>query len=280
MALPEESARFRRQRTELAISLAMQSKWEEAVIANQSILRVFPEDVDAYNRLGKAYTELGQYDDARDAYGRALTIEPINSIAKRNLTRLAGLKSAPRGEQEAARVDPSLFIGETGKTTVVNLIALGDKGIVAKSTAGDIVDLRVRGKGLEVFTSAGEYVGLVEPKVGLRVVNFMQSGNRYEAAITSVTDHQIKVMLRETYQAPDMAGRVSFPSRPEPGFRPYVKERLVRNDLDSPNGFSEDDDDSTEWEEEEGSAESGFVAQSLSIAEEAEEDDDDEEEEI
>lgn len=279
MALPEESARFRRQRTELAISLAMHSRWEEAVSANQGILRVFPEDVDAYNRLGKAYTELGQYDEARDAYGRALTIEPINAIARKNMTRLAGLKSAPRGGQEAARVDPSLFIGETGKTIVVNLIALGDKGIVAKSTAGDIVDLRVKGRGLEVYTSAGEYVGLVEPKVGLRVVNFMQSGNRYEAAITSVTEHQVKVIVRETYQAPDMAGRVSFPARPEPGFRPYVKERLVRNDLDSPDGFSEDDDDdSTEWEEEEGPAEGGFVAQSLSIAEEAEDNDDEEEE--
>ena len=278
MTLPEESARFRRQRAELAISLAMHSKWEEAVTANQSILRVFPEDVDAYNRLGKAYTELGHYDEARDAYGRALTIEPINSIAKKNLTRLAGLKSAPRGVQAVARVDPSLFIGETGKTAVVNLIALGDKDIVAKATAGDIVDLRVKGKGLEVYTSAGEYVGLVEPKVGLRVVNFMQSGNRYEAAITSVTEHQVKVIVRETYQAPEMAGRVSFPSRPEPGFRPYVKERLVRSDLDSPGGFSEDDDDSAEWEEEESPGEGGFVAQSLSIAEEAEDDDDEEEE--
>jgi len=73
MTFPEEnSARFRRQRTELAITLATQSRWEEAVQANQDILKVFPQDVDALNRLGKASLELGRYADAREAYGKAV----------------------------------------------------------------------------------------------------------------------------------------------------------------------------------------------------------------
>ena len=61
MVIQEEKARLRRQRTELAINLAMQSRWEEAVRVNQSILEVYPTDADAHNRLGKALTELGQY---------------------------------------------------------------------------------------------------------------------------------------------------------------------------------------------------------------------------
>ena len=60
MTYPEENGvRFRRQRTDLAIMLATQSRWEEAVQANLDVLRVFPNDVDALNRLGKASLELG-----------------------------------------------------------------------------------------------------------------------------------------------------------------------------------------------------------------------------
>ena len=38
----------------------------------------FPNEVDAYNRLGKALTELGRYADARDAYGRAVKLDSIS----------------------------------------------------------------------------------------------------------------------------------------------------------------------------------------------------------
>jgi hypothetical protein len=38
----EEKARLRRERTKEAIALAMDSRWEEAVVANQSILEAVP----------------------------------------------------------------------------------------------------------------------------------------------------------------------------------------------------------------------------------------------
>jgi len=280
MALPEESARFRRQRSELAISLAMQSKWDEAVSANQSILRVFPSDVDAYNRLGKARTELGQYEEAREAYSKALELEPTNVIAKKNIARLAGLKEILRGGEGAgARVDPRLFIAETGKTTVLSLQALGKREILAKVTAGEQVVLKVEDKQLHVTTLDEEYIGLVEPRVGMRLVKLMSGGNRYEAAITSVSDHQVKVIIRETYQAPELVGRLSFLSRSEPGIRPYIKGRLVRYGVEATEEYgeeAEDDEESSDWEEDESSGDSGFIAQSLPIEEDS--DDEDEEE--
>lgn len=280
MALPEESARFRRQRSDLAVSLAMQSKWDEAVSANQSILRVFPSDVDAYNRLGKAHAELGQYEEAREAYSKALELEPTNIIAKKNITRLAGLKEVPRGGEGAgARVDPRLFIAETGKTTVLSLQALGKREVLAKVTAGEQVVLKVEDKQLHVTTLDEEYIGLVEPRVGMRLVKLMSGGNRYEAAITSASDHQVKVIIREAYQAPELVGRLSFLSRSEPGIRPYIKGRLVRYDGETAEGYSEEgeeDEESSDWEEDESSGDSGFIAQSLPTEEDS--DDEDEEE--
>src|SRR4051812_39066483 len=85
---------LRRQRQERAIKLAMESKWEEAAQENETILQVFPRDVDAHNRLGKALTELGRYNDAREAYGRALQLDANNIIARKNLQRLETLGQA------------------------------------------------------------------------------------------------------------------------------------------------------------------------------------------
>ncbi|HLI71067.1 MAG TPA: tetratricopeptide repeat protein, partial [Ktedonobacteraceae bacterium] len=84
----EEKARLKRQWTELAIKQAQSSQWEDAVITNKNILQLFPNEAEAYNRLGKAYSELGQYTEARDAYSQTLVYSPGNIIAKKNLDRL------------------------------------------------------------------------------------------------------------------------------------------------------------------------------------------------
>ena len=273
MALPEESTRFKRQRAELAITLAMQSRWEEAVTTNQSIISVFPTDVDAFNRLGKAYMELGRYDEAHRAYGRALEIEPGNTIAKKNLQRLSELKGlAHKTVAIPTSVDPKLFIEETGKTAVVTLQHLGAKEILAKVTAGDRVLLKVQGRQLQATTLNDEYVGQVESRLGLRLVHLMQGGNRYEAAVTSVSEQHPKIIIREVYQAPGMSGRLSFPSRADTGFRPYIKESILRYGWEEEEETGEED--TTEWEEG-SSEEGGIVAESLP----EEQDDDDEEEE-
>ncbi len=64
----EDRARTRKQGSEAAIQLALRGRWDEAAELNRSIIGAFPTDVEAYNRLGKALTELGRYGEARAAY--------------------------------------------------------------------------------------------------------------------------------------------------------------------------------------------------------------------
>ena len=66
----EEKARFWRIRIQEAIRMAMESRWLEAVAANQGIIEVFPSDVDAYNRLGRAHMELGDHKKAKKPTAR------------------------------------------------------------------------------------------------------------------------------------------------------------------------------------------------------------------
>ena len=76
----EEKAQLKKQWTDLAIKQAGTSQWEEAVLTNKNILQLFPSEPEAYNRLGKAYSELGQYAEARSAYSQmAVTLNGASS---------------------------------------------------------------------------------------------------------------------------------------------------------------------------------------------------------
>ena len=229
-----------------AIQMALQGRWNEALQINRIIVESFPNDVDAYNRLGKAFTELGRYDAARDAYSKALSIEPSNTIARKNLSRLSGLKATDRtrGTAVAARVDPRLFIEEAGKTAVAVLFSPGTKEVLARVTAGDQVSLGQRGDQVQVFTVNGDYLCQLEPRLGTRVNKLTKGGNRYEAAITTVDRDEVRVIIHEAYADPSNFGKVSFPASAtaRPGdVRPYMKGTPLRYD---------DEEEAEELEEE------------------------------
>ncbi len=239
---PDERSKFRRTQSERAIQLAMQSKWSEAVDVNRAILEIFPNDVDALNRLGKAQTELGKYGEARDAYSRAITIDPNNSIARKNLARLQQIKRADVAEVERTdRVDPKLFIEETGKTGFTALVRLASRDVLAKLSAGDQVYLRPDANVLNVQNARNERIGDVEPRLALRLMNLMRTGNEYAAGITSLDENQVRIIIKETHQDPRNAGKVSFPTKTTDAFRGYTRESLVRYDAEDEEGDGEDD---------------------------------------
>lgn len=263
-----EKARLKRDRTNEAIALAMQNRWEEAVEANKSIIEMFPDDADAYNRLGKALTQLGRYAEAKEAYSRALEIEPNNSIAKKNLERLAHLGKVKPARKGSKQVSPHLFIEETGKTEVTNLYQLAPRTVLAKLAAGDPVELKPRGQRLVVESMDGEYIGEIEPKLGLRLIKLMQGGNKYSAVITRISEDKGKVMIKEVYQHPSQAGRPSFPARATDDFRPYVKNTLLKYEIEEDEEGLEDEY-SGEWEvEEHHQDDAGVLGEGASLVDE------------
>jgi hypothetical protein len=242
----EERTRAKKQQSDVAIELALQGKWTEAVEVNKQILEDFPTDVDAYNRLGKAQTELGRYREAKQAYNKALEVDPLNTIAQKNLARLATLKKAAAGPRPAAqKIAPQMFIEETGKTGVTTLVR-PDKDIAAQMTAGDLVELEVTKGKLTVHTADGETLGEVEPRLGQRLTKLIAGGNEYIAAISALDNGSVKVFIRETFQHASQTGKLSFPPTVTESFRPYVKERLVRHDADD-DSFAEEGEESDEW---------------------------------
>jgi tetratricopeptide (TPR) repeat protein len=226
----EDKARLRRKASQEAIALAMQSRWQEAVVVNQNIIDNFPTDVDAYNRLGRAYTELGEFAKAKEAYGKTLELDSDNAIAQKNLNRLSLLREPKAPVREERReVAPKLFIGEMGKSGVVNLQNLAPEEMLAHMTAGNRVNLKVRNGQLIVENEHGEYLGMVEPQHGLRLAKLMEGGNRYTAAIVSMDHERARILVSETFQHPSQAGRLSFPVKAMEGFQPHIRDTLLRH---------------------------------------------------
>jgi hypothetical protein len=274
----EERARLRRQKADVAIQLALQSRWEEAATVNRGILSLYPSDVDAWNRLGKALAELGRYQEAREAYGKALELDSTNSIARKNLTRLATVGEAALTPAEPKqRVDPQLFIAETGKTGVT-VLHRANQEVLARMTAGDRLTLRTEGNMLVAENTRGEYVGEVEPKLGLRLLKLMQGGNEYAAALTSLANATGRVIIKETYQHPSQAGRPSFPSTGPELVRPYIKESILKYGAEDDEEVAEETEGTgEEWEGESEAQEGDVRLHDYQRATEGDNDDEDEE---
>ncbi len=229
----EERTRIRRQSAKQAIELAVQGQWHEAVAANKSLLESFPNDVDTYKRLGRAYIELGEYPLAREAYEKAIELDPYNTIARKNLNRLAHLgETAVSSDGGFHKVEPQQFIEEVGKAGVVNLCRLAPPEILARTVAGDRANLKIDGPILKVQNSLGEYLGQVESKHGQRLIKLMEEGNKYTATIISSGEEAVTVIIREVYQHPSQAGRLSFPPKGVESFRPNVDDRIIRRELE------------------------------------------------
>jgi tetratricopeptide (TPR) repeat protein len=256
----EDAARLKRQRSDQAIGLALESRWEEAVVLNRQILDTTPNDVDSWNRLGKALLELGRMRDSRDAYSRSLELDPVNTIARRNLERLANLSDEVEGRREAVgKVAQDLFIEETGKSGT-SLLQNVSREMLALLVAGDEVYLKADGTVLNIENGQGQFIGTVEPKVGLRLTSLIQGGNRYVAAIKSVSDLGAEVIIKEIFRDPSQT-RLSFPATSSESVRPYTRETLLRYDIDEEEEETEEEAESEDWESEEGEvSDTGIVS--------------------
>ncbi|MYA62591.1 MAG: hypothetical protein F4X94_08480 [Dehalococcoidia bacterium] len=153
---------------------------------------------------------------------------PNNSIAKKNLSRLMKLSDAdaPRVAKTASRRSQT-FIEESGNAGVTSLIKLAASDTLAKLTPGDMMHVEPAGSGMIVKDETGAYVGQVEPRVGTRIARLAKGGNLYEAAVTSVEERELAIIIRETYKTPAQSSIVSFPSRGGADYRVYVPSAVM-----------------------------------------------------
>src|SRR5919199_2932183 len=210
-----------------------------------------PNEVDAYNRLGKALTELGRYSEARDAYARAVKLDPLNGIATKNLQKLGKLASEGAAAPPPSPVDPRLFIEESGKTTVTQLTDVRRTDATAKLSAGDHLKLARRGNQVIVTDTSDQEIGRIEPKLEQDLIKLLDMGNQYSVFVTAANEQAVHVIIRETHRSAQMGNRPSFRPSAAPeagGLRAYTREGMLRYEMEEE---EEEEEELGEEEEEE-----------------------------
>ena len=231
---------------EEAIQLALESNWQEAVSINRTVLDKYGPDEDAYNRLGKALSELGKLEEALESYGETLKLNPLNVIAQKNQRKLSAMLEQPaRVEGVHASVDVDLFAEEPGKSALT-VLSRPSGGVLVQVAPGDPVELAAVGGVLHATTARGVALGDVEAKISRRLIPLMDTGNRYSAAVARAEDDRIEIMIREVFQSPENSRKSSFPiargKREE--FRPYAKESLLASRGSDWDAMETEEDDS------------------------------------
>ncbi|MDQ2655431.1 MAG: tetratricopeptide repeat protein [Chloroflexota bacterium] len=236
----------RRQLAEDARRAALDGNWEDAVKLNEQIITQSDRDTIAYNRLGRAYIALGQLNEAKDAYTKALHTDPANLIARRNLQRLE-LMRGPGGKFTAEVSRPgamprtSVFLEEVGRTWVDELVNPGEMLILADISSGEQLVLSEEDGRLIARRANGDLLGEVEPKTGRRVLDLMDQGNRYEIFALGLAGQTLRIILREIHRDPALATTVSFPRQITS--RAYLRDRDLLRQRDESDFFLLDEDE-------------------------------------
>ena len=241
MAEVPERVKTRTQLVEEALNAALSGDWQTALGLNEEVVERFGPDEETQNRTGKALTELGRLDEAVAQYRATLEMNPLNGIAIKQVNRIEELMQQKADLPKAqAAVDVNLFVEEMGKTAQAHVV-MESKFDTAILAPGDSVDLVPEKDSLLVKTADGAVVGHVEAKLARRVLKFIAGGNQYTAAVATTDAKDVRIIIKETYQAPEFAGVPSFPVRKTTEFRAYAKDSLLR-DADSDDAFGDDDD--------------------------------------
>lgn len=230
LQFPGEGAQERRlirRLTNAAKQYALHGEWERAVEANRKLLEYAPRDVAAYNRLGRALAALGQLDAAREAYEKALEIDPGNTIAQRNLNRLQWWNGDNGGSvallQQPARAD--VFIEEVGRTYVTDVLEPADSAILAQLFPGQELLVEVRDNAVVVCDPVGRCLGRLDAELTRRLRDLIQQGNQYRAYVVALNGSTVRVILREVFRTASLLERPSFPPQPKIAApRPYLPE--------------------------------------------------------
>jgi len=87
-----------KQQVEFGIQVAQKGLWREAIYRWERATQLDPTYAPAFNNLAVAYEQGGQLDKAREAYEKAIALQPNNQLIKQNFDLFKELndRAAPK----------------------------------------------------------------------------------------------------------------------------------------------------------------------------------------
>lgn len=191
-----------------AIQTALKGDWNSAIGFNRELLKENPNDIDTLNRLAFALAALGKVKDARDTYKKVLNLDSKNPIAIKNLKRLNG-SSITTLHLPAADFG-TLFIEESGKTKILDLVNVASTKVITALRVGEPLVLLIKRLKIFVLDSQKHYVGMLPDDIAKRLIRFLRGGNRYDAYVKGVEDKKVTIFIKETNRSSVFKNQPSF----------------------------------------------------------------------
>lgn len=196
---------------QLAISAALAGDWKKALEINSQLVRKNPNDIDAHNRLAKAYAGLGKIKKALQTCNKVLKIDPYNTIASKCAEKWKIIKKSDL-KKSSTNTQSYFFLEEPGKTKIVSLINLGDSELIVKLDSGDEVKIVPHSHRVCITTLEGKYIGKLPDDLSARLKTLINKGNEYQVFIKCAEPSDVKVFIRESKKSEDLVTIPSFPS--------------------------------------------------------------------
>jgi len=189
-----------------AIKAALKGDWELAVEYNLEILNDSPENIGALNRLGRAYTELGQKEAAKEAYEQVLKLDKYDTIASKNL------KLLPHQKNNLASVGLSDedFIELPGITKSTSLIKVANRDILLSLTCKQKLNLLPKTRLVAVMTEDNICIGCLPDDLSLKLKELLKNGYTYSACLKGASDNTATIFIRELKRSKKGTSTASF----------------------------------------------------------------------
>lgn len=200
------------QTAQKAISAALKGNWKEAETLNKEILKNSPKDIDALNRLARAYIELGKINKAKQTSKKVLEIDAFNSIATKSLEKWKTLKKKELDTKGNGVTKAELFLEEPGKTKIIDLVCLGDEKVITKLDSGDEIVLKPGGHRVSLLTQDRKLIGRLPDDIASRIRKLTRLGNKYQVLVKSIQPNCVKVFIRETKRSSKIKDISTFSS--------------------------------------------------------------------
>ncbi|MBI2335125.1 tetratricopeptide repeat protein [Candidatus Daviesbacteria bacterium] len=196
----------------LAITAALEARWDDALKLNKKIIKLDPQNVDGLARLARAYMELGRFNLAKKYYCEALKYDPYNPIASKNLRIIKTFKSngQPKLVNGHAKLSSSLFLQEPGKSKVVSLLKVAEPQKLSRAYCGMQVNAAVKNRKITIVDTEGSYLGVLPDDICHHLMRLLKGGNKYEFFIKSVRVNSLALLIRETFRSKRFKNQPSF----------------------------------------------------------------------
>ncbi|MCL4366185.1 tetratricopeptide repeat protein [Patescibacteria group bacterium] len=195
-----------------AIEAALDLRWEEALKINKKIIKLDPQNVDALNRQGKAYMELGKTNLARKSYSEVLKVDPYNPIALKNLKIMKSFKCNGQAAFPCnqTKLSPSLFLQEPGKTKIVSLMKVAEPQKLSQAFCGMKVEMAVKNRKITIIDPNGNYLGVLPDDINHNLIRLFKGGNKYDLFVKSIRVNSLSIIIKETFRSKRFKNQPSF----------------------------------------------------------------------